>query len=849
MILAVWCTALLIVAASLISGWALLALLGARRSWLAPAIGLAALTVACPLLIRLPGRAATTAVLVGVALAAALYFLARRGEGSGPEPGGVHVERPGVPHIANTPGRSSQEMAGAGPAPERLVSGRGRMRPRRREPSDGAGPVAAAAIGLTVLALASLPFLFNDEVGVLGEGIYTNDHAAQLYWADWLQNGFGPEPDAVSFGYPTGPQAVAATAAEATGADLIDVFNGLLLAIPVLTALTALVLLDRLPPVRRAFVAALAGLPYLAASFLAQSGFKETEMALLLLASVALLHLVVSEGLPRRAAIAALALLAAASVFTFSVPGLAWLAVLLPAWLVLETVAGRPPIDLGDLREGIARHRVALGAAALVTVAVAAALVIPIANFVDRIADVQSSPGRLSSPVFPGEALGIWPEGDFRLVRGEVEGAIPATAFAAAVTALAGLALLRRRELALAAGLGAGLAVYVGARLFAEIHVEAKALAIAAPLVALVVARFLLAPPEADGAGDGLDADAAREARPAATYLRYAAGALFVCAAAASTLLALRAAPVGFSERGHELEQLAQQAEGESVVFLGVDRFAAYWLRGTLVRSPGGFVPPDVSARREKAWLLGRPLDFDTLEPHRLDDFDYAVTTRAAYQSTPPPNFELVEETDSYALWERTGRTPRTKVLDEGGAPGAVLDCATAEGRALSRRGGSAWVVSDPTVGEPRQWSEPRPFEAPAQATQRLLLAPGSWDLSLQYHSQVPLTVQAAGRRVELPPSLDGMYISHQGESAFWPAGQIEVSAEGGTTVTVSVAEPTDLQDALGLERRVWLGRLAATQSPWDAHHVPLPGACARYVDRYTTRGAPPAVPRGAPPG
>ena len=40
-----------------------------------------------------------------------------------------------------------------------------------------------------VLALSSLPFLFNERTGVLGEGIYTNDHAAQLFWADWLADG------------------------------------------------------------------------------------------------------------------------------------------------------------------------------------------------------------------------------------------------------------------------------------------------------------------------------------------------------------------------------------------------------------------------------------------------------------------------------------------------------------------------------------------------------------------------------------------------------------------------------------------------------------------------------------
>ena len=40
----------------------------------------------------------------------------------------------------------------------------------------------------------------------------------------------------------------------------------------------------------------------------------------------------------------------------------------------------------------------------------------------------------------------------------------------------------------------AGAIVYLGARLFAEIHVEAKALAVIAPLVLLVGLRALLAP-------------------------------------------------------------------------------------------------------------------------------------------------------------------------------------------------------------------------------------------------------------------------------------------------------------------------------------------------------------------
>ena len=48
-----------------------------------------------------------------------------------------------------------------------------------------------------------------------------------------------------------------------------------------------------------------------------------------------------------------------------------------------------------------------------------------LSGFVGKVGTVQASAGRLSSPVFPGEALGIWPEGDFRVVRGEVERRLP----------------------------------------------------------------------------------------------------------------------------------------------------------------------------------------------------------------------------------------------------------------------------------------------------------------------------------------------------------------------------------------------------------------------------------------
>lgn len=790
--LAIYATAALILLASLVFGRAIACLLGWRRSaWFAGAIGFAALVTVAPFLVRLPGRATTATIVLGLLMVAAAAVVWRQ----------------------HDRGR-----------PDQLV--------------------AAAAVAI-VLVAGALPFLFNDRIGVLGEGIYTNDHAAQLYWADWLQRGFGPEPSAVQFGYPIGPQAVAVVAAEATGTSLVSSFNGMLLAIPALTALAALSVLNGFGRGRRIAIAALTGLTYLGASFLAQSAFKETAMALFVLAFALLLEArsrgaVEASGAdpeppppPWRAAFIAAVILAAASVLTFSIPGLVWFALAVPLWLVLEALAGRSPIEWGKVGASLSRHRIALAVAALILIAAAVALVGPASSFVSKINDVQSSAGRLSSPVFPGEALGIWPAGDYRIVRGEVSGSLLATALGAIAIGYGLLALVRRRALALLAMLIAGGIVYVGARLFAQIHVEAKALMVIAPLVLLVSLRGLLAPP-ADG----------RQARDRATIARYALGGLVAVAAGLSTMLALRSAPVGFDDRQLALERLASEAEGKPLIFLGVDRFAGYYARDALTRAPAGYVPEEIEARPEKTWLQGIAADFDTVDSGKLDKFDYAIATAAAFASTPPPNFEQVDSLGDYVLWRRTGPTPRSRVLDEAGDPGATLDCASTSGRKLSRRRGTATVLAEPEIFSYADWRAPVPaepaaggqergFEAPGTASAELSLEPGRYDLSLQYQSQVALEVLFEGERVaELPPSLDGMYLSAAGRGAFWSAGTIEAPAAGSSVVEVRAAEPTGLQDALGVPRRVWLGDLAASPVGEPATES-MADACGDYVDSF----------------
>ena len=785
-------SALLILAASVIAGRALLRAFGRDRpTWLQGSIGFALLVIVAPLLIRLPGRATTATVIIALLLLAALAvmrgsFFAGRG----------------------TPSRRA--LRGAGGARAAVAT----------SGEEGGGPPAGApraahltalATVLIVAAMACLPFLFNERVGVLGEGIYTNDQAAQLYWTDWLAHDTGPEPPAVRVGYPVGPQAVAAVAAEPIGASLEHSFDGLLVAIAVLTGLAALSALGALPPVRRVVAASLTALPYLAASFLAQSAFKETAMALFVLAFVVALGEFGREGIPRRSTVAAIVVLAVATVFTYSLPGLVWFALALVLWLAAELALGRRPVEIEAARAAIARHRRIAIVVVVVIAAVVAAAAVPAASFVREVGKVQASAGRLASPIFPGEALAIWPRGNFQIVRGDVTGAIPAAAFGFVCVALGLLAAWRRRDTALAAMVVAGAVIYVGARIEASIYVQAKALAVIAPTVAFTALAGLLA---------------------ARSRVLLALGVVFAIGVAASTFLALRAAPMSFDRHGSELEALGSRIQGKSVIFLGVDRFAAYRLRGTRVEAPGGYVPPEIQPRRP--WKQGEAVDFDTVSSHKLNHFRYAVTTDAAYQSTPPANWHRVAREGGYVLWKRQGRTPVTKVAPAPrGAPGATLHCTP---KIASLTNATATVLPRPAFADPGRWNRLTPFDAPDTASQKLVLGPGRWRLSIQYNAQVPLTVHAGGTSKRLPPSLDGMYLTHQGEGAWWDAGTIAVKGGGPVTISVSAERPSRLQRLLGVRRQVWLGGVAASRAT-KAHTVPIGQACGRYVDHYQLAG------------
>ncbi|MGA7397183.1 MAG: hypothetical protein WBW62_07010, partial [Solirubrobacterales bacterium] len=197
-----------------------------------------------------------------------------------------------------------------------------------------ASPFFWATAAITVL-LVSIPFAVTGHWGLLGMG-YNNDFGLHLAWAEWLRSGFGTEP---SDGYPLGPHGLTAALSFVPKLSLGPVFIGQVMAIAVLTAITAFAAVERLGNWRRMLAAILVALPYLMASYYAQGAFKELAAAMFLLAFAIGLPRVTPLPESRRAkliTILPLIVLLLGIIFTYSFPGLAWPIGVLIAWRLAD---------------------------------------------------------------------------------------------------------------------------------------------------------------------------------------------------------------------------------------------------------------------------------------------------------------------------------------------------------------------------------------------------------------------------------------------------------------------------------------------------------------------------------
>ncbi|HYH53514.1 MAG TPA: hypothetical protein VD761_05235 [Solirubrobacterales bacterium] len=792
--IATYASAALICAVSLLVGRAVLSLAGRREwSWLEPAVGFGAVLTVTGLLARAPGHgtSATLGVaLLALAAAAIVWWVDYQAPGAW---------REGLP------------------------------------------------VALVVLIALSIPFVVSGRWGLLGMG-FNNDLGLHLAWAEWLRSGFGPDADP---GYPLGPHGLAVATAAVPGIGLGQAFLGEIIAIGVMTGLTALGVLRKLTPGRRTLGAAMVALPYLAASYYAQAAFKETAEALLVLAFA--LWLTQFEGVPsgwRKRVLFALPPLALAGgiFFAYSFAGVAWPVAILALW-ALTLPAVRAALRPRSLLRFLLRPLTLL--ALVVVVGLALLVTVGPVGFASSFNKVAAS--NTYGPVSPLESLGIWPTSNYRL---DAAGGATLPGLAGAISILAlliGIAWwVARRELTIPIALGAAGLLYLASLPTSGDYSQAKALMIIAPLAMLVIIRPLLEEfpgPGRRGRGSaGPSPLLSAGPPPPAPALRTAWAVLavvFISGAAYSSFLALRDAPVGPPGHGAELRAFLPILHGQPVLYAGQDRFAAYELMGADTHVPLVEFPDDaVSPNAEKPFDTGdaySPIDFDSFSRGTLDRFPYVITSRAAWNSQAPPNYKRIASTPSYVLWERTGLTPKDRhVLLEGTEAGALAGCAAPEIRILLGNPGRAGIFPGAVIGQKGDWSEGSILPTGSETSQQLRLPAGAWNLSIQYFSPFELTLSAPGFSEELKPALDGQRpntISLGNNGQFWPAGRYE--SKGGTVrFTVSSAEATTPQSLSGYDGKAYLGQLIAV--PAQPHRtVPLSQACDQWIDWYESAETP----------
>jgi hypothetical protein len=560
-VIGTYAAVLAVSASSLAIGQAALGICGVPRwSWLSPAVGLALVSALCWATVRMPGDGLISAVAVAVATLASAAYLWRR-------VGWVEdVLRPGAPVVA------------------------------------------------VALAAASLPLVAEGHFGILGTG-FNPDMSQHLLAADRLADGFGSE--LLRQGYPMGPHAIVVALDKGLGVSLVNGFTGLTVAVAVLAPLTALAAFPDRAPLPRAAAALVVGLPYLVASYFAQGAFKETMQALWVLAFLLAVRETTRNPAWRDLELRFVpaAVIAVGAVYTYSFPGLIWLAVILAAWALLERELPARPLLLA---------LAVFGVGALPELG----RMIDFHNF-ETFDPNGPGLGNLFGQVSPLTVLGIWFSGDFRVAAGD--GAVPAllyylgAAFAATLLALGLVRAVRGRESAVLAGVATVVLLYVAARVGGTPYTSAKALEVAAPALALAIVgsppwRFL----------PGMREKLATPAMWA--YL----GLAGFC-----SLLALANAPVGPSTYSPALTGLRPRIAADSTLVLAPHRLLA-----------------DEHGERYLVWELrgGRVCvaDEDNPPADLPPGVRFAITTDERTQA-PYPRMTLREVADPYRLWAARG--------------------------------------------------------------------------------------------------------------------------------------------------------------------------------------------------
>ncbi len=754
--------------AALFLGQAVLRLCGAREwSWLAPPVGLSALMLIATPANVVPGGSLTVAVVVALLTVAAIAWCL--------------------------------------------------WEPAQRPPLSG----LLAAVPAALLAL--VPFAAVGHGGILGTSL-DNDMAAHLLFAETYVSHAAESlhPELVGL-YPLGPHATVGLIARGLHVRVDHAFTGWTLALPIITAWTALALVPRAAWLKRAVVATVVAMPYLLAAYYGQGSFKELAQTGLVLAVALLL----SGFGPRlgRGRWVPLGVLAGGTVCVYSITGIVWPVALLGLWAAGTLVVSWRRGELAGVPAALRTElpAITIGAAAFVLP------LLPQAARIGRFISAGSGGNGIFVPrdvlanlvaPLPGwEAFGVWGNSDYRLPNPSGSLAPVEVAFVVALVLFGAWWALRRGRWMLPLAAAGSLLIWRVSAHSQSPYVVAKALVIASPLLlALAIVPLVESVPDR-WRGSLRSAFRSRPGRiPWAVPAVLAAALLAIVAV--SSVRALRASPVAPTAHADQLRELEPYLDQRPTLFLGNDDFVKWELAPAPVTaaffSPNFFSSKtEVPLRKAKGWSDGMALDFDLVDAKTLNRFRYVITTRDAAASAPPPQMKLVHATRDYLLWRREGTVRERSILREGDLGGAVLDCGTPAGREIVARGGVAAVLPRPVV-------VPGPLLLPGQSGAiSVPLAPGRWRLESSYTSRLPIEVSGPHLRVTLPGNLDRT-------GPRWPIGRVTVRGDAPTVLTFH-AEDQLLAPALPVSN---LGQITAVRDVPE-RVVPIARACGRYVDWF----------------
>lgn len=741
--------------AALFLGQAALRLAGAKEwNWLAPPVGLSVLMLVATPSFSIPGRTTTVAIVLAVLSAAAAIWCLRSAE----------HRPPFLPLLAVAP----------------------------------------------VIFLAMVPFLAVGHGGILGPTL-DSDTAVHLSFVEAYISAAFDRVVEIPTDYPMGPHAVSALLADGLGVRSYLAFSGFTMALPIITAMTALAAARRASWIGRAILATVVGLPFLVAAYYVQGSFKEVGMAGLTLA----VALSVAGYGPKlgRGRWVPIALLIGGIISIYSPAGLIWPAAILGLWGVGLLAISAYRRRLGTVVGAVRRELTALGIGLAVLIVILLPQATRMYEFVairNGGSDIEvSNLGNLVGPLPGWEGFGVWGNPDYRYPN---SGALSGHLWIAFVVVLALVGCcwaFRRRLWILPLAAVAAFLIWAVSSHGQSPYVSAKALVIASPLLLLLAALPLVESGR----------DEPRAGPRWAWLLVPLLGLVLFLRVGTDDLRALRYFPVGPTSHTDQLESFRPLLAGHRTLYLGSDEFVHWQLSGVPLTAVATVQTPGVVQRKGK-WEYGQPMDLDTVPAWVLNEYEFVLAFRDAAGSSQPAHLKGVASTEDFVVYKRTGRVPEHSILNEGEWPGVVLDCKTARGRQILAAGGVAAVRPEPVV------TPGTAAKAGEGAIVHLDLPRGSWQIEAAYQSPYPIRVRGPGLDAEVPANLER-------PGPRLPLGRVQAGREG-ATISFEVGDTWLAPSSAA----AFIGSVVATSVGGKDHVVPIRRACGRYVDWYRSAGS-----------